>query len=75
MRPSTQARLVSVGLNRSESGGSSSSVPSSGEPQSESPNPPPLHIVVMVVDGNDAGCPVVAHLNAKLSGQNPLTPS
>ncbi|RAK75963.1 glycosyltransferase [Aspergillus fijiensis CBS 313.89] len=50
MRPSTQARLVSVGLNRSESGGSSSSVPSCGEPQPESPNPPPLDIVVMVVD-------------------------
>ncbi|OJK01896.1 hypothetical protein ASPACDRAFT_1865558 [Aspergillus aculeatus ATCC 16872] len=47
MRPSTQARLVSVGLNRSESGGSSTS---SGEPQSESPKPPPLDIVVMVVD-------------------------
>ncbi|PYH81120.1 UDP-Glycosyltransferase/glycogen phosphorylase [Aspergillus uvarum CBS 121591] len=49
MRPSTQARLVSVGLNRSESG-ESSSIPSSGEPQSEIPNPPPLDVVVMVVD-------------------------
>ncbi|PYI36284.1 UDP-Glycosyltransferase/glycogen phosphorylase [Aspergillus indologenus CBS 114.80] len=50
MRPSTQARLVSVGLNRSDSGESSSSIPSSGEPHSESPNPPPLDVVVMVVD-------------------------